>query len=338
MSTAQPHLAIIIVNWNSAEFLRACVSSIYAHIKNLDFEIIVVDNASYDGSGPMLARDFPKAVFIQSDQNLGFARANNLGFTRSKAPFIVFLNPDTELLGPALYEMLKFIETTPLAGVVGARLLNSDHSVQTSCVQRFPTIINRVIDADILRRLTSKSRFWGTQPLFENAGKTDVVEVVSGACQMVRRDVFEKIGMFEESFFMYAEDADLCFKANKAGFKNYFVGEAVIVHHGAQSSTASSEGNFAAVVMRESLCRMFALRHGRLYAASYRASVALVALFRLGLLWAVMCITFRRFRTRAIAGAAKKWMKVLRWSIGLEPWVSCPARPRNLQPTSDSAI
>src|SRR3954462_14180455 len=193
---AAPELAIIIVNWNSVKLLQACLSSIYAQTKDLAFEVIVIDNASFDGSAAVLARDFPDVAFIQSPENLGFAKANNLAFVHSTADFVVFLNPDTELMGPAFNVMLEFMKKTPRAGVVGARLLNSDGSLQTSCVQRFPTVLNRTIDAELLRRLTPRFHFWGTRTLLENPTATSPVEVISGACQLARREVFEKVGRF----------------------------------------------------------------------------------------------------------------------------------------------
>src|SRR5437762_3548719 len=131
-------LSIIIVNWNSKDYLRKCLKSIYANTHGIDFEIIVVDNASFDGSGELLAQDFPKVRFVQSHTNLGFARANNLGFGNSTGRNVLFLNPDTEAVGGALNELLQRLQRLPNAGVVGCKLLNTDGSMQTSCLQSYP--------------------------------------------------------------------------------------------------------------------------------------------------------------------------------------------------------
>lgn len=156
-----PDLSIIIINWNSVGFLRKCLASVYANTKKTSFEVIVVDNASGDGCGDMVRAEFPEVHFVQSATNLGFAGANNLGVQYSSGKCLLFLNPDTELAGPAIDRMMEFLQSHAEAGIVGARLLNSDLSIQTSCIQNFPTVLNRVIDADLLRRLFPRLAFWG---------------------------------------------------------------------------------------------------------------------------------------------------------------------------------
>ena len=314
-------LSIIIVNWNSAKFVQNCLPTVYQSAKGIRFEIIVVDNGSGDGCGEMLGRHFPDVRFISSKENLGFARANNLAFGYSTGRNILFLNPDTEAIGSAIVHLVRFLDSTPDAGVVGARLLNSDHSVQTSCVQRFPTIVNRLLDSNYLRRLAPRSSVWGIRPLIENIAGTAAVEVISGACQMLRRDVFEQVGFYDPDYFMYAEDVDLCFKARQKGWKNYYVGDAIVIHHGGKSSEAKSESNFASVMTRESLHKFFAHRRGKVYAATYRAIIGLSALFRLGLLASLMVVTLGRFRRDALSAAMRRWTRIFRWTIGRENWV-----------------
>src|SRR5260370_22558742 len=131
--------SIVIVNWNSTAFLRECLRSIYATATNLEFEVIVIDNASFDGSEMMVRREFPTVEFVQSRKNLGFAGGNNIAFAHSSGRNVLFLNPDTELTGHALTAMCSVLDTLSDAGVVGCKLLNSDLSVQTSCIQAFPT-------------------------------------------------------------------------------------------------------------------------------------------------------------------------------------------------------
>ena len=248
-----PDLSIIIINWNSVSFLRKCLASIDANTKKTSFEVIVIDNASSDGCGEMLRTEFPRVRFVQSTTNLGFAAANNLGVQHAFGKCLLFLNPDTELAGPAIDRMMEFLETHNDAGIVGARLLNSDLSIQTSCIQNFPTVLNRVIDAELLRRLFPRLPFWGTQPLLKASDTTAQVEVISGACQMIRRELFDRVGRFDTSYFMYAEDADLCLRTHRSNSRNYYVGCAVVIHHGGQSSGTISGGSFSAIMMRESL-------------------------------------------------------------------------------------
>src|SRR5690348_3920993 len=216
---SNPDLSILIVNWNSVAFLRDCLESIYANTKAIQFEVVVVDNASHDGCEQMLATEFGSVRFIQSGSNLGFARANNLAFQASSGRNVLFLNPDTEVLGSALERLVRFLDENPRAGIVGPKLLNSDGSIQTSCIRSFPTILNEALDTDLLRRLFPRSRWWGIGPLFENRTAPAAVDAVSGASLMIRRNVFEAAGLFTTSYFMYAEDVDLCFKARRAGWE-----------------------------------------------------------------------------------------------------------------------
>ncbi len=230
-------LSFIFVNWNSTEYLRECIASIYEYTRDVNFELIVVDNASPDGDVGILTQQFRNLKLIESPENLGFGRANNLGFRHSTGKYVLFLNPDTKLVSPAIHTMLTHLESLEAAGIVGCRLLNSDLSVQSSCIQTFPTILNQALDTDFLRARWPHSRLWGTSPLFSDRSSPAKVEVISGACMMMRREVFERIGFFSEEYFMYAEDLDLCRKAVHAGYHNYYIGDATIIHHGGKSSS-----------------------------------------------------------------------------------------------------
>ena len=323
-------LSIIIVNWNSADYVRRCLRSVYDHTHDLQFEIIVVDNASYDGCGEMLAREFPGVIFIQSDENLGFARANNLGFKKSTGAALLFLNPDTELVGSAINLLLSQLRNLPKAGAVGARLLNTDGTLQTSCVQSLPTILNQALDIELLRRLSPRSRLWGMAPLFSAGNQPSEVEVISGACLLLTRDLFESVGRFSEEYFMYTEDLDLCFKTRRAGFENYYVPAATVIHHGGGSSRQSNS-QFSSVMVRESVGRFLRKTHGRSCAAVYQAAIGASAIFRLLLLAlaALVGLAFSKQRQRIFC-AFKKWLAILRWSLGLERWVN------NHQPSQHS--
>ena len=154
-------LSIIIVNWNSSDYVRACLRSIYNETRGLDFEIIVVDNASFDGCESILKEEFPGVIFIQSKENIGFGKANNLGFQHSSGRNLLFLNPDTEIVGHALNTMVRHLDALPAAGAAGCQLLNADRSIQTSCIQVFPTIINQLLDIDYLKIKFPNIKFFG---------------------------------------------------------------------------------------------------------------------------------------------------------------------------------
>ncbi|HUY14101.1 MAG TPA: glycosyltransferase family 2 protein [Terriglobia bacterium] len=324
----QPDLSIIIVNWNSAAFVRSCLKSIYANTHGVNFEIVVVDNASYDGCDELVKKEFPEVRFVQNAQNEGFARANNLGFSHSGGRNLLFLNPDTAVVGPALVTMLTFLEATADAGIVGARLLNSDGSVQTSCIQQFPTILNQALDIERLQAAFPKSRLWNIGPLFENANGGVSVDAISGACLMIRRSVFEQVGQFTTDYFMYAEDVDLCWKVKQVGRKNCYVGKATVVHHAGRCSQQKEEQSSSAVMTRDSLAKFLEKTRGRPYAAVYRLAMLVAGVCRTGLLGAFMLMPIRDKSRKSARISFKKWRRVVRWSLGLEPWAAKLAQPR----------
>jgi N-acetylglucosaminyl-diphospho-decaprenol L-rhamnosyltransferase len=321
MSMRNPtDLSIIIINWKSVDFLRSCLGSIYAGKGNQRHEIIVVDNASFDGSAAMVRDEFPGVIFIQSEKNLGFAGANNFGFASSNGRYLLFLNPDTEIIGTAISDMTSVFQSTADAGIVGCKLLNSDRSVQMSCVQPFPSILNQALDAEYLRERFPQLPLWGTDPAVTDADRVAEAEVISGACLMIRRDVFEMLGGFSRDYFMYSDDVDLCYRARKVGWKAYYVGSAEVIHHGGKSSGSASQDNFAAILMRESLLKFLTFSRGRFYAFGFRMTTALAALVRLGVLGGVWVAGLGRPRRESLSASRAKWAKVFRWAIGLEGW------------------
>lgn len=279
-----PELSIIIVNWNSREFLQKCLVSVRDGAKDMAHEVIVVDNASFDGCEELLRSDFPSVVFIQAGKNLGFARASNLGFNRSRGRHLLFLNPDTEIVGTALFTLVSFANSEPEVGIVGARLLNSDLTVQMESVRAFPSLLNQLLESHYLKTRFPRLSIWGMRPLFDHAGEPARVDVVSGACLLIKRQVFERVGGFGTQYFMYSEDVDLCYKVKEAGWVTVFVGGAEVVHHGGRSSALRPVTQFAAVLIRESRFQFLRLARGNVYALAYRAITAANAVCRLALL------------------------------------------------------
>jgi N-acetylglucosaminyl-diphospho-decaprenol L-rhamnosyltransferase len=303
-------LSIIIVNWNSKDYLQKCLVSLFRETHQIAFEVIVIDSASYDGCDQMLQEHFPQVRFIQSDKNVGFARANNAAFRESRGDCVLFLNPDTELVGPAINVLYTELRSRPQAGSVGARLLNFDGSIQTSCIQSFPTILNQVLDSEFLRARSPRSRLWGMAPLHEQPARPQVVEAISGACVMLPRPIFERVGCFSEDYFMYAEDIDLSDKVRRAGAKNYYVPQAVVVHHGG-SSVQQAASDFSVVMMREAIWRFLRKTRGGVYGLTYRAAMFLSAASRLLLLKI-------RPSDESQAASLRKWRAIFRWSLNRE--------------------
>jgi GT2 family glycosyltransferase len=299
-----------------------CLSALRAALRGIQAEVIVIDNASFDGSGDVVREEWPGARFIQSSANLGFAAANNRAFAESVGPSILFLNPDTEPLGDAIRAMLHILNHRANAGAIGCKLLNSDGSLQTSCIQAFPTLLNQLLDAHALRRRFPGLRLWGTAALHADAPGPIGVDVISGACLMVRRTAFEAVGGFTEEYFMYSEDVDLCLKLRRTGRTNYYLGLVEVVHHGGGSS--GSHSRFANVMQRESRARFFRIHRGPFVAYAYRASICIAGVVRLTLLAAALLGTAGVWGRDRIATAITKWVRIVRWSIGLEGWASTP--------------
>jgi GT2 family glycosyltransferase len=273
-----------------------------------------------DGCEEMLIEAHPKVRFVQLKQNVGFARANNVGATLAAGRVLLFLNPDTLVKGSALDVLYRTIWQLPDVGVLGCRLLNTDGSLQTSGVMPMPTILNQVLDAAILQRVFRKSKIWQSALTVEGAKSVIPVEGISGACMMIKREQFDRIGGFSDDYFMYAEDLDLCSKAMASGLRNYYVSNASIVHHGG-GSTKHARDSFANIMMRESTYRLLRKSRSTRYAQYYRLAMHGVALARLLLIVSVFPLYIANGRIRDWRLTRDKWVGILRWTIGLEGWV-----------------
>jgi GT2 family glycosyltransferase len=310
----QTELSIVIVNWNSMSYLRECLQSLYQTAQGVGFEIIVVDNASAQRDVVNLPREFPQVVLIQSQKNIGFAGANNLGFTRSTSPILLFLNPDTQIVGPAIAKMLEQYKALPDAGILGCKLLNSDGSVQTSCIQKFPTILNQATDIEYLRLRWPSCPLWELDALFSDIPKPVKVEVISGACMMVRRDIFQQVGMFSEDYFMYAEDLDLCYKVQHAGHSNYYTGDAVVIHHGGKSTGQQEVNEWATQMKFKAIIKFCRKTRGAMYSQLFRLSLGITALLRL--LFVALAYPFAN--TLRLRSVFSKWRTILKLVVGVD--------------------
>jgi N-acetylglucosaminyl-diphospho-decaprenol L-rhamnosyltransferase len=313
-------VSIIIVNWNSKDYLKVCIESIVKVPYGRKYEIIVVDNGSFDGCGEMLATAFPEVRFIQSEENEGFASANNRAFEVSKGRKLLFLNPDTEVKEGAVECLNNQLDCLDAAGIVGPKLLNSDGTVQTSCARVFPNIWNQVLGATAIMKLFPNSKLWYTTQLVTNTTKPREVDAVSGACLMIKREIFQEVCFFSEDYFMYTEDMDLCFKARQKGWKTYYVPGAVVVHHGGQSSATSPITGFSAVMLVESTWRFLKQNKSASYAKMFMFAIFVGGLFRMFCLLAMWPVARVGGRSQQVSVALRKWKHRLRWALGLERW------------------
>jgi GT2 family glycosyltransferase len=308
-------LTVVVVNWNSAAYAVEAIKSVAATVGRLEYEILVVDNASTDNSRKILADPPPRTSVIYSPVNLGFGRANNLAVRQATGRCLLFLNPDTRVLDGAIVRMLAALESSATVGVVGARLLNGDLTLQPSCVRPFPTIINQIVNAQYLRRWASNS-LWPASLLADVDSGPREVPAVSGACLMIRRELFRKLGGFSNDYFMYAEDTDLCHQAWQAGLRVCHVPSARVIHEAGGSSRQHEDDGFAAVLQRESTYRFLTKTRGERYAWRYRHAMRTAAAVRILILGAALLLAPRA----RIHGSLRKWRRILRWTRGLEPW------------------
>lgn len=311
-----PEVSIIIVNWRSKDYVRACLRSIAQERRRDFYEIFVVDNDSADGCEAMLKEQFPHVRYIHSATNLGFAGANNLAAAEARGRYILFLNPDTEICDGAIQTLSAALEEHPEAGMVGARLLNTDRTLQTTCVTAIPTILNQTLNLRWLRTAFPMWSIWGMQALYRAGKSPTPVQAISGACMMARREVVRQVGGFTTDYFMYAEDMDLCVKVARAGHSILYVPQAEIVHHAGGSSSQRQESHFSSIVTRESLMRFFTLHRGRGYAWGWRAFMALVCGVRLAALALASPLVLHPRWAGRLREARAKWTSILAWCVG----------------------
>ena len=248
-------LIVIIVSYNTRDLLSDCLESVFAGLERscLEGAVWVVDNASRDGSAEMVRRKFPNVHLIALDENLGFAAGNNVALRRIDleslfpARHVLFLNPDTRVLDDALGTLVRFLDDTPGTGAVGARLVNGDGSFQHSAFA-FPGLAQIFFDFFPLHHRLLESRLNGRYPrqLYE-AGRPFEIDHPLGAALMVRAEVLSQVGGFDERFFMYCEEIDLCRRIRQAGCKLYCVPKAVIVHLVGQSTRQFRNEMFVAL-------------------------------------------------------------------------------------------
>ena len=230
-------LSIIIVNYNVRFFIEACLHSVEKACKNIEAEIIVVDNASTDDSASVLSTLFPNVDFIWNETNLGFSKANNLAIKKAKGQFILFLNPDTIVPEDCFEKCLSFFSTNHDAGALGVHMIDGNGVFHKESKRGFPAPDVSFYKMIGLSKLfpnskTIASYYAGHLP--EN--KTASIDVLSGAFMMISRKILGRIVGFDEDYFMYAEDIDLSYRIKKTGFKNYYFAETSIIHFKGEST------------------------------------------------------------------------------------------------------
>jgi len=229
-------LTVCIVSWNTCDDLRQALTSVFDREGEAVFEVIVVDNASADGSAEMVRRQFPRAELIVNRVNRGFAAANNQALRRARGPYRLLLNSDAVAHPGAFAHLVRFMDDHPAAAAVGLRVLNPDATLQYSC-RRFPTIAAGLFRKVPLGRLIPDNR-WNREYLMSDWAHDAPREVdwVSGAAMCIRAEALAQVGLLDEAYYMYCEDVDWCYRARQAGWKIYYLPQAVVTHAIGRSS------------------------------------------------------------------------------------------------------
>ena len=262
-------LSVVIVNWNTHELLAECLRSVYETEEGLGLEVIVVDNASTDGSVEMVRRLFPQVKLLANGENVGFVRANNQAFAHCRARYVLMLNSDTRVLPGSLQKAVGLLNERPGAGIVGVRLLNPDGSFQASYTP-FPTLWREFLMLSGLGR-------WLICPFFPScgpqiaAGAQRIVGYMEGAFLMARREAMDDVGGLDERIFMYAEEVDWCYRFHQAGWELWYLPGASIIHYSGQS--AKRQRRRMESELYRSRVFFFRKHHGRLSALHLKGMI-----------------------------------------------------------------
>jgi hypothetical protein len=224
-----PTLSIVLVCWNNKAYLDPCLCSLFKSGMRNTFDVVVVDNGSTDGSQQMLAEKYPEVMIIQNVRNLGLGKASNQGIEATKGRYVLLLNNDTIVNGASFDAMVEFLDRNPRVGAVGGKLLNPDGSIQ-SCYNHFSTLKEEFLIATRLGEWLQPG-----YPAVMKEEKVALVDWLTSACLMVRRATLNEVGLLDEEYFIYGDEADLQYRIKKAGWKIFFLPQATTIHYGGRS-------------------------------------------------------------------------------------------------------
>ena len=237
-------ISVVIVSYNTCEILKNCLDALYEHSKGIDMEVFVVDNDSHDGSANMVKNNFPSVLLLLNNQNFGFAAANNQAFVLARGKYIILLNPDAFIRPLSLEKSVSFMDRTPRCGLCGGKIISPAGQLEPSA-RRFPSALSKLLALSGLRGKFSQSAILN---YYEFGGfahdRPQEVDWVPGTFTIVRKKMLDEIGFFDERFFIYYEETDLCLRAKKAGWNIYFIPDASVTHIGGASSKTRKDKSF----------------------------------------------------------------------------------------------
>jgi len=243
MESTPVEVSIVIVTWNAARYMVDCLKSLERQTA-LPTEIIVVDNASSDGTARLIRDRFPDVILVESDRNLGFAKANNVGIARSKGRFLFLVNPDVIVMPGCLNTLVNHMKSDPSVGLVGPGMLGPEDRIVRRSTMRFPTPWNALCRALALDSIFKRSRTFGGFMMNDFAHDRNAdVEILNGWFWGVRRDAVEQVGVLDDQLFMYGDDLDWSYRFHRAGYRNLFCADAAAIHYGG-GTTAKAPAYF----------------------------------------------------------------------------------------------
>jgi len=228
-------LTISIVSYNSFDFLKECLESILKNPPSVDYEVIVVDNASIDGTSEYIKKNYSGIKLISNTRNTGFAAANNIAVKKTNSKHVLLMNSDCRVYEKSLDNLVGFMEKNPTVGIAGPKIINSDGTIQLSC-RKFPSIFNAALHT-ILGDVFPQNPFSKSYKLAGvSRDRPFKVDWVSGSCMIIRREALNETGLLDERYFMYVEDLDICYRMWQKNWEVYYCPDAKIMHHIAGSS------------------------------------------------------------------------------------------------------
>jgi len=249
-------LSVVIVSYNTRDLLRDCIRTAKEMAAPLAHEILVVDNASSDGSAEVVAGEFPEVCLFRSARNVGFAAANNIALREVRGEYVLLLNSDAFPQAGSILHVWDRMQADASIGIAGGRLIGKDGNWQPSA-RMFPTVLRDLLILSGLSSKFARSRFFG-QPdrTWSDLGEAAEVDWVPGAFLVIRRSVLDKIGGFDEGFYFYYEEVDLCRRVKAAGFSVWYIPRAIVVHFGGESAGAVKNQHFSSLGRQLTLWRM----------------------------------------------------------------------------------
>ncbi len=311
-------LSICIVSWNIKAKLYKCLDSINKYSEDLELEIIVVDNASSDNTVELIKKDFSNIKLIENNTNRGFGKANNQALKICKGKYILLLNPDIILIEPCLKQMISFLKHNGDGGLIGCSLINIDGNIQKSYFNNFPSLVNEFFEGLLLNRIKREVLRNSKQPK-----ETIQVGWIIVGCMMFPREVIERVKGFNEIFFMYGEDVELCFRLSKLNYKIYYLPSIKMFHYHAASSKKQKRVYFSSVLQKESMFKFLQLHYSDFNAYLYKCIWLISSLFRLSLSVVIFIPAFfggDKIRRKFIYNI-KNFSKIILWVFGYEKWV-----------------